>query len=114
MQARPRHHLTQPSDEPQSHFSTIFISKVATLIATDYEQKKSGGTVDIIATDADGTETEHSVLIFSTDVDEAPEAIALDGSTLREGEAGQVIGTFSATDPEDDSLTFQLAPEARW
>jgi VCBS repeat-containing protein len=90
----------------------VFTLKLKGGIATDYEQDKSGGTVDIIATDADGTETEHRVSIFSTDVDEAPEAIALDGSTLREGEAGQVIGTFSATDPEDDSLTFQLAPEA--
>ena len=90
----------------------VFTLKLKDENKADYETNQSGGRVDIIATAADGKESEHSFSIFPTDVDEAPEAIALDGSTLREGEAGQVIGKFSATDPEGERLTFKLAAEA--
>ncbi|PJE01524.1 MAG: hypothetical protein CK429_35370 [Mycobacterium sp.] len=74
----------------------------------------SSHDITVIATDTGGLERFLTVTINVADVNEAPEALALDGQAVLENSAaGTLVGTLSATDPDSgDLLTFALADDA--
>ncbi|WP_372502122.1 cadherin-like domain-containing protein [Tistrella mobilis] len=76
-------------------------------VSLDYESA-AGLTLVITATDAGGLTASRLVTVTVTDVNEAPAAPALDGSVVPEGVAGAGIGTVTATDPDDDALTYTV------
>ncbi|WP_118136145.1 carbohydrate-binding protein [Oceanicella sp. SM1341] len=78
-------------------------------IALDFE---AGATVDVAvtATDANGASTTETLTLTVTDVDEAPEPVTIDSDTVTENDAGAVIGTLSAADPEGGAVTFSVDP----
>ncbi|WP_372024112.1 cadherin-like domain-containing protein [Tistrella mobilis] len=76
-------------------------------VSLDYESA-AGLTLVITATDAGGLTASRLVTVTVTDVNEAPAAPTLDGSVVPEGVAGAGIGTVTATDPDDDALTYTV------
>ncbi|WP_296713287.1 cadherin-like domain-containing protein [Tistrella sp.] len=65
-------------------------------------------TLVVTATDAGGLTASRLVTVVVADVNEAPAAPTLDGSVVPEGVAGAGIGTVTATDPDDDALTYTV------
>ena len=64
------------------------------------------------STDAGGLSVDEQFTITVTNGNEAPTAIALDGSTVAENAAGAVIGTLSTTDPDaGDTFTYSVDDE---
>ncbi|TDU66522.1 FG-GAP repeat protein [Prosthecobacter fusiformis] len=75
----------------------------------DYETQSSY-SVRVSTIDSGGLIFENSFTITITDVNDAPTALALSGSTVSENNlANATVGTLSATDPDPDSThTFSL------
>ncbi|AFK57505.1 Putative Ig domain family (plasmid) [Tistrella mobilis KA081020-065] len=65
-------------------------------------------TLVVTATDAGGLTASRLVTVAVADVNEAPAAPTLDGSVVPEGVAGAGIGMVTATDPDDDALTYTV------
>ncbi|KYO53223.1 hypothetical protein AUP44_26990, partial [Tistrella mobilis] len=65
-------------------------------------------TLVVTATDAGGLTASRLVTVAVADVNEAPAAPTLDGSVVPEGVAGAGIGAVTATDPDDDALTYTV------
>ncbi|MBY6142314.1 hypothetical protein KUV26_23060 [Leisingera daeponensis] len=76
-------------------------------ISLDHEAEPSI-TVTVTATDAGGNSTDQDFTLTVTDVDEAPEGLALDNSSVVENAAGAAIGTLSASDPEGGAISFTV------
>ena len=77
----------------------------------DYEDAASHQvTVEV----SDGTNTTSQAFTINLgDANEAPEAVTLSNNTVGENASdGTVIGTVSASDPEDEGLTYRLANDA--
>lgn len=68
------------------------------------------GTHHLPGVDPELLESYYFYVMGTVDVNEAPEGLALSGGTVTENvAAGTVIGTFSATDPENNgALSYQL------
>jgi hypothetical protein len=72
-------------------------------------------SVRLTATDRAGVRVEHLFAIDITEaaVGQAPTDVALSGTSVLENAAGgTVVGTFSASDPDSDTFTFQLVDDA--
>ncbi|MCE2726419.1 MAG: cadherin domain-containing protein [Planctomycetaceae bacterium] len=80
-----------------------------TAASFDFETK-SGCTVRVRSTDANGLFTEKSFLITVTNVNEAPTDISLSGSTVAENTAsGTTVGTLATMDVDTgDTFTYTL------
>jgi VCBS repeat-containing protein len=69
-------------------------------------------TLTVTATDSGGLTLSRDFTITVTNVNEAPTAITLSGSTVAENVAGAVIGTLSATDPDaGDRITYAISDD---
>jgi len=95
-------------DDDNASF-TISGDTVVTAESFDFETRSSY-TIRVRSTDAGGLFTEQTFVISVTNVNEAPTAIAIDSSTIEEGQAiGTVVGTLSTTDPDaGDSHTYTI------
>lgn len=77
-------------------------------VVFDHESA-STQSVTIRATDSGGLYVDKQFTINVLNVNEAPTAITISNSSILENNAvGDVIGTLSATDPENNSVTFSL------
>jgi len=77
-------------------------------VVFDYENTTSQ-SVTIRATDSGGLYVDKQFTINVLNVNEAPTSITISNSSILENNAiGDVIGTLSATDPENNSVTFSL------
>lgn len=77
-------------------------------VVFDYENTTSQ-SVTIRATDSGGLYVDKQFTINVLNVNEAPTSITISSSSILENNAiGDVIGTLSATDPENNSVTFSL------
>ena len=77
----------------------------------DFESEPSVD-LTVTSTDAGGLSVDEQFTITVTNGNEAPTAIALDGSTVAENAAGAVIGTLSTTDPDaGDTFTYSVDDE---
>ncbi|MEM6473092.1 MAG: LamG-like jellyroll fold domain-containing protein, partial [Planctomycetota bacterium] len=66
----------------------------------------------VTATDSGGLSTEETFTIDVTDVNEGPDNLELDGTTVAENDAGAVIGTLSSFDPDaGDSITYTVSDD---
>lgn len=65
--------------------------------------------VDIVALDADGATTVRTLTVSVVDLNEAPTDLTLVDTEVNENDAGAVIGTLGAIDPEDGLLTFTVS-----
>lgn len=91
-------------------FSIAAGNELRTNSTFDYETKNIY-TVNILTTDNGLMTFNQTFTINVTDVNEAPTGLALGITTFNENSAtGTNIGTFTATDPDGDALTFTLAP----
>lgn len=77
-------------------------------VVFNYENTTSQ-SVTIRATDSSGLYVDKQFTINILNVNEAPNSITLSNASILENNAiGDVIGTLSATDPENDLVTFSL------
>lgn len=77
-------------------------------VVFDYEISPTQ-VVTIRATDSGGLYVDKQFTINVLNVNEAPTSITISNSSILENNAiGDVIGTLSATDPENNSVTFSL------
>ena len=68
--------------------------------------------VTVTATDQGGLESSEAFTINVDDVNEGPSGVSLSNTTIDENDAGAVIGTVSAVDPDDgDSLTYTVSDD---
>nr|WP_070959907.1 LamG-like jellyroll fold domain-containing protein [Hyphomonas sp. Mor2] len=68
--------------------------------------------ITITATDAGGLSSEQTFTINVADLNEAPMDLTLSSQAVAENDAGAVVGTLSAIDPDDgDSLTYSLSDD---
>ena len=66
--------------------------------------------VTVTATDKGGHQIQQTFTINVGDVNEAPTALSLDGSSIAENTAGAVVGTLTVADPDaGDSQSFQVS-----
>lgn len=100
------------SDDADGRFAINSVTGEITVAGgLDHENADSHEiTVEV----SDGTNvTTQTFTINVGDENEAPEALALDDNNIIENAAlGDVVGTVSATDPENDSLTYSLSDDA--
>lgn len=76
--------------------------------ALDFETNENH-EVTVSVSDPAGASVEETFTIAVSDVNEAPTDPALSGDEVNAGAAiGTVVGTFSASDPEGDAVTFDL------
>ena len=95
-------------DDDNASF-TISGDDVVTVASFDFETQSSY-TIRVRSTDAGGLFTEQAFVISVTNVNEAPTAIAIDSSTIEDGQPiGTAVGTLSTTDPDaGDSHTYTI------
>ena len=68
--------------------------------------------VTVTATDQGGLESSQAFTINVDDVNEGPSGVSLSNTTIDENDAGAVVGTVSAVDPDDgDSLTYTVSDD---
>ena len=68
--------------------------------------------VTVTATDQGGLESSEAFTINVDDVNEGPSGVSLSNTTIDENDAGAVVGTVSAVDPDDgDSLTYTVSDD---
>ncbi len=80
--------------------------------AFDFEAQDSY-VITLRVTDSAGNVFEKPVTINVTDVNEAPDGLALSGADLVENVDGAIVGTLSATDPDfGDAMSYFLAEDA--
>ncbi len=78
-------------------------------VSLDHEAAESIN-VTVTTTDQGGLSTSQAFTINVTDVNEAPTGVALSNSTIDENDAGAVVGTLSAADPDaGDTLAFTVS-----
>ncbi len=80
-------------------------------VSFDHE---SDDAVDVSVTvaDAAGLESSETFTVNIADVNEGPSALQLAGDTISENDAGAVVGTLSAVDPDaGDSLTYTVSDD---
>ncbi|MDO4558829.1 MAG: fibronectin type III domain-containing protein, partial [Planctomycetia bacterium] len=102
------------SDDADGLFTVDSRGNLITTRVPDYEDfSDTGGfvTLQVQAITADGNPIDPiEVSIQIQNVDEAPENLTLTGDTVEEFvPVGTVIGTFSATDPEGDAVSYVLS-----
>jgi hypothetical protein len=88
------------------HFAIDSNGQVTTTGALDHEAA-SQHVLTVEVSDGEFTDTAQ-VTVNVTDVNEAPTASNASGSVAENGSAGAVIGTVATSDPEGDSLTYQI------
>ncbi|MEM9433427.1 MAG: PA14 domain-containing protein, partial [Pseudomonadota bacterium] len=80
-------------------------------IALDFEDAAQI-TLEVTATDTGGQSLTQSFEINVADINEGPQSVSLDGSTIVAGQDGAVIGQIQTTDPDEgDSLSFTLSDD---
>ncbi|HEX8468866.1 MAG TPA: cadherin domain-containing protein [Allosphingosinicella sp.] len=85
---------------------------LTTTAALDHEAQAAYDLV-IRATDPDGLSVERTVTINVGDVNEAPDGLAIDDSSVDENApAGTLVGTVSAGDQDGDALSYALIDNA--
>ena len=68
--------------------------------------------VTVTATDQGGLESSQAFTINVDDVNEGPSGVSLSNTTIDENDAGAVVGTVSAVDPDEgDSLTYTVSDD---
>ncbi len=68
--------------------------------------------VTVTATDSGGLEASQSFTVNIADVNEGPSDVQLSNTTIEENDAGAVVGTVSAVDPDDgDTLTYTVSDD---
>jgi Ca2+-binding RTX toxin-like protein len=73
-------------------------------------EAESAIELKIVATDRGGLNRASTVTLSVTDANEAPTSISLSNSSVDEGAAGAVIGTFGASDPDlGDTHVFSVS-----
>ncbi len=73
-------------------------------------EAESAIELKIVATDRGGLNRASKVTLSVTDANEAPTSISLSNSSVDEGAAGAVIGTFGASDPDlGDTHVFSVS-----
>ncbi|MEO1100244.1 MAG: LamG-like jellyroll fold domain-containing protein [Pseudomonadota bacterium] len=85
--------------------------RLAEGVSLDHEE---ADTLDITvtATDSEGLSIEETFTIDVLDVNESPENLALDGSSVAENTDGAVVGTLSSFDPDaDDTVTYTVSDD---
>lgn len=84
--------------------------------APDFENPKDSGknnAYDLIVQASDGKLIDtQSLQVRVGNVNEAPLALALTATTVKENAAATLVGTFSARDPEGKALTYKLLDSA--
>lgn len=80
-------------------------------VSLDFETE-AGIAVLVRATDSHGLWTERSLAVPVLDANDSPRDIRLSGFSLRENEAGAVVGTLTAVDPDaGDTHRFRVDDE---
>jgi hypothetical protein len=83
-------------------------NQLLTAVALNYESKSSY-SIRIRATDSTNLTYEEAFTINVTNVNEAPNSLALSSSSIAENNAiNAVIGTLSSTDPEGSAITYSV------
>ncbi len=98
--------FTLPAGEEDNADFRVDGAQLRTLRSFDHESTPRR-TVMVQATGA-GVSFRQELTVTVGDVNEAPGAPALDGTTVPENTAGATVGALSAVDPEGDDLTFAL------
>lgn len=85
---------------------------VTTTVALDHEAVASL-TIVAKVTDQTGLSTQAGFTVAVDNVNEAPGALTLNGTSVDENlPAGSVVGTLAATDPDGEALTYTLTDDA--
>jgi len=71
-------------------------------------------TLTVTATDAGGFSYSQAFTLTVADVNEAPTALALDGTTVAENAAAAVVGNLTVTDPDVDDVHRFAVDDARF
>lgn len=101
------------SGTDSSPFKIDSSGNIYTRESLNYEAKSSY-TFTVVATDNSGEATSQSITINVTNINEAPgtiqvvQALGADDRT----DVNDVIGSFTATDPDGDAVTYTLIPNA--
>ncbi|CAN0605320.1 unnamed protein product, partial [Ectocarpus sp. 12 AP-2014] len=80
-------------------------------VSLDHEEAASID-VTVTATDSGGLSIEETFTIDVLDTNESPSDLALDGNAISENDAGAVVGTLSAFDPDaGDSVSYTVSDD---
>ena len=103
--------LTQNDSHAENSLFKIEGNKLIAIPSFDFEVKSSY-TIMVMATDASGLSIEKEFAVSITNVNEAPENLALSATVVAENAvASTVVGTLSAQDSDaGDALTYTFAP----
>ena len=112
------------TDQDDSDTQTYTVSDARFEVVNNELRLKAGESLDhetessiditVTVTDSGGlTDTENFTLEV-TDVNEAPSNIQLDNLSISENAAGAVVGTLSATDPDDSDTQSYTVSDARF
>ena len=68
--------------------------------------------VTVTATDSGGLSADQAFTIDINDINEGPSDVQLTNTSINENDAGAVVGTLSATDPDDgDTISFTVSDD---